>query len=111
MAIFLLRKKVFSSNLGWFLPVSDTNFLQVIPRDSLNLTTEGFFRVKKKSEHLYFYVIFLKPKQRSVKKKKNFSDKFGMQMPGSYTYFLEVIHTCQKRKSSKILLKVKKQKT
>ena len=31
-------------------------------------------------------------------------------MPGSYTYFLEVIHTCQKRKSSKILLKVKNRK-
>ena len=50
------------------LPGSGTYFLEVSAHVSLKVATKVCLRVKKNSENLYFLVVFLKEKRKSVTK-------------------------------------------
>ena len=72
------------------IPCSATFFLEVGARLSLKLATKLSFRGKELSE-FRFSGYFSKPKTEECDQKNwRFSNKFGMLMLGSNTYFLEV---------------------
>ena len=56
----------------------------------MKVITKGCLRGKKISENLDFNVFFLKTEMEECDQKiRNFSDKFGVTIPCSLTYFLK----------------------
>ena len=90
------------------MPDSGTYFLEVCAQVSLKVATKGSFGGEKILKLSNFKVIFLKQKRRSVTKKWGVFVKFGIIIPYSSIYFLEVSADISFKVVTKFLLEVKK---
>ena len=89
------------------LPGSGTYFLEVSAHVSLKVATKVCLRVKKNSENLYFLVVFLKEKRKSVTKEievslRNLLYFFQLHI------FLKKVHVFHWKQPPKGFLEVKK---
>ena len=65
----------------------DASFLEVSSKAALKVATKDYSRGKQTMKIELFRLFF---KKKGDQKNQSFSDKFGMPMAGSGTYFLKV---------------------
>ena len=85
------KKKSLFDKFGMLISGLDTHSLEVSADTLLKVATKGSSRVKKKNENLVFFGYFCETETEEFNQKDwSICHRFGIAIPCSVTYFLEV---------------------